>query len=209
MVDTVLLKTDGEFDIIKIPYNVNLDNFNYLKKFSQTGEGNPKLLNEWHLSDEVLLIYGWDSSNQDIVNKHSVPPPIDNNLYFNDMIIVRLNENGHLANLTKTDYMNFKNILSEGFDNLEDDDKLSEDFELHNKDSNEDQLNDDYNSISETDSDTCSDESDENYHDTYENLEDELNEDNVNTLEVKTDEPDSYSGDNIEDKDKLMFEFSE
>ena len=209
MVDTVLLKTDGEFDIIKIPYNVNLDNFNYLKKFSQTGEGNPKLLNEWHLSDEVLLIYGWDSSNQDIVNKHSVPPPIDNNLYFNDMIIVRLNENGHLANLTKTDYMNFKNILSEGFDDLEEDDKLSEDFELHNKDSNEDQLNDDYNSISETDSDTCSDESDENYHDTYENLEDELNEDNVNTLEVKTDEPDSYSGDNIEDKDKLMFEFSE
>ena len=209
MVDTVLLKTDGEFDIIKIPYNVNLDNFNYLKKFSQTGEGNPKLLNEWHLSDEVLLIYGWDSSNQDIVNKHSVPPPIDNNLYFNDMIIVRLNENGHLANLTKTDYMNFKNILSEGFDDLEEDDKLSEDFELHNKDSNEDQLNDDYNSISETDSDTCSDESDENYHDTYENLEDELNEDNVNTLEVKTDEPESYSCDNIEDKDKLMFEFSE
>ena len=209
MVDTVLLKTDGEFDIIKIPYNVNLDNFNYLKKFSQTGEGNPKLLNEWHLSDEVLLIYGWDSSNQDIVNKHSVPPPIDNNLYFNDMIIVRLNENGHLANLTKTDYMNFKNILSEGFDNLEEDDKLSEDFELHNKDSNEDQLNEDYNSLSETDSDTCSDESDENYHDTYENLEDELNEDNVNTLEVKTEEPDSYSCDNIEDKDKLMFEFSE
>ena len=90
MVDTVLLKTDGEFDIIKIPYNVNLDNFNYLKKFSQTGEGNPKLLNEWHLSDEVLLIYGWDSSNQDIVNKHSVPPPIDNNLYFNYISIFYL-----------------------------------------------------------------------------------------------------------------------
>ena len=128
------------------------------------------------------------------------------------MIVIRLNDNGHLTNFTETDYIHFKNLLSEGFDNLEEDDKLSEDFELHNKDSNENTIDNEYNSLSESDTDLSSDESDDDYHDTRENIEEQLQEDqspdDINNQSIQPEDKEIYDT-NLEENNNLMFEFSD
>jgi hypothetical protein len=157
MINTILLVQDGNIENIRIPYNVNLDEFTYTNKFENTGLTNPILLNEWHLFDNIILMYGWDIVNSGYENKHILPPPIDNKLYFYDILLLKLDTNGHLSNLSESEYMNFKTKTMEGFEDIENDSQLSEDFEFHDNIEAPDEIHNSY------DNDNLSDNSDDSY----------------------------------------------
>ncbi len=130
MVKTIILRQDGEIDMVKIPYNTDLDNFTFVREFNSKGEGNPKLLQEWMLFDNVILIYGWDKVKIGFENKHSMPSPIENSSFYNDIIVIKLNQDKHIENLSLSEYNHFKSIILDGFNDLEDDCGISDEFEI-------------------------------------------------------------------------------
>lgn len=73
----VLINRLGEFTEIHYTTQKNL-----ITKFVCKGTGKPKIL---HVFDDIKY-YGFSSGEENIINKTELPPPIDNELYYGDII---------------------------------------------------------------------------------------------------------------------------
>jgi len=68
-----------------------------------------------------VIIYGWATGEENKINKHELPPPIDNDLYYGDLIVL-LREDGELVDFSKEDYEEFYNYIFDGIDSCNDED---------------------------------------------------------------------------------------
>lgn len=122
MVNALLLVHDGSMRTVVLKPDTDVDNFQESTPFSKKGTGKVKRLQDWILFDDTILVYGWDDGDAGVENKHELPPPIDSDLYFGDIIVFRVNGNGHLDDFTEDLYHNFVEHILGGFSDLDSDD---------------------------------------------------------------------------------------
>lgn len=102
----VRINTFGEF------YNVTYTNlFNLKTKFTKKGSGRPTILHKW---DNGLVIMGYKNGQEEYINKHELPSPIDTLLFYGDLIIYKEDENFTIDN-----YQQFYNDIFQ-FEELDD-----------------------------------------------------------------------------------------
>lgn len=87
-------------------------------------------LNVWNYNGFDYILYGCSNGDAGEENKYDLPPPVDCELYFNDLYFLKY-ENDKIVDLTIEDYNNFYNDCFGGFEDIEntddeEDDTLSE-----------------------------------------------------------------------------------
>ena len=83
------------------------------------GFGNIKLLHTYISSEYEIIVYGWDSGSHLVINKHELPMPIDDKLYYGDLIII-LKCNGIFVDIELEDWEEFVYNSNGGFDDIND-----------------------------------------------------------------------------------------
>ena len=116
--------------------NIEKSDINFIKK-----NKNISKLNTWKYNNCDFVIYGCENGNAGEENKYDLPPPIDCELYFNDLYIIKLN-NDKLNDLTIEEYNTFYNDCFGGFEDIQTTDNEEED-ELSEHTSDRDFINDD------------------------------------------------------------------
>jgi len=98
------------------------------------GNGSLSCRCEYPMDDMTVSVYAWNDGEAGDENKHDLPPPIDNDLYFGNVYLL-----GHIGNkmvdLTKSDYDSLINKYFEGFDDIGSEDSWSEEETVASDDS--------------------------------------------------------------------------
>ena len=120
--------------------NIEKPDITFIKKNKHVSK-----LNTWKYNNYDFVIYGCENGNAGEENKYDLPPPIDCELYFNDLYIIKLNNN-KLENLSIEEYNTFYNDCFGGFEDIESTDDEEED-ELSEHTSDRDFIDDENISI--------------------------------------------------------------
>lgn len=113
MVKTVVLLNNSMTKSKNVELN-NLETYVINKGF-----GNIKLLHTYISSEYEIIVYGWDSGSHLVINKHELPMPIDDKLYYGDLIII-LKCNGIFVDIELEDWEEFVYNSNGGFDDIND-----------------------------------------------------------------------------------------
>jgi len=92
------------------------------------GYGKISQLHIWKYENLEVIIYGWENGHRKNINKHELPSPLDNNLFYGDLVVL-LKENEEYDDFPKEDYNEFYEYMFGGFDscNSTDDTDLDND----------------------------------------------------------------------------------
>lgn len=159
---------------------------------------------EWN--NDVISMYCWSEGSESKINKHDLPPPIDNELYYGDILVLR-HENGNLLDLSKDSYNKFYEDAFGGFEDIEDDEELSSEEEPTQSDidfiASEGEVSSEaeYTDEEESEEEAVSESEEESEEDSAElNLNDESS--NDPTSSEQTPNTSESNDNNEEDKDK-------
>lgn len=97
-------------------------------------------LYDW--KDDNFKLLGFNEEKNNNENKYELPPPIDNNLYFGDLFICKIDENNNFIDTNIEDFQIFYNKQFGGFYDIEFSSNEEED-ELSEHTSDNDFINDD------------------------------------------------------------------
>lgn len=79
-------------------------------------------------NNSKYVVYGKVSGRSGMENKYELPPPVDEELYFGTLVIIKLdNENNMILNLDLQEWKETYNALYGGFEDLESEEEESED----------------------------------------------------------------------------------
>lgn len=121
--------------------NITKTDLTFLDKYKNISH-----LYSWTFDTYEYKLFGSNTGNAGNENKYDLPPPIDSNLYFNDLYLFKI-KNNIFFDLTIADYNNFYNTLFEGFEDiLEDSKEITEELSEHTSD--RDFIDDEYSNIS-------------------------------------------------------------
>lgn len=114
---------------------IEKDNIDFLSK-----NKNISKLYSWDYNNSKLVLYGCIDGDAGEENKYDLPPPVDCELYFNDLYFL-MYENDKIVDLTIEDYNNFYNDCFGGFEDIENTDEEEDDI-LSEHTSDRDFIND-------------------------------------------------------------------
>ncbi len=137
-VTSLCLLTNGEIQEFRIPKSLDVDKID-LNKFPMSvlqslGKGVVERECDFTYNDKILSIFAWSDGKAGTENKHDLPPPIDNELYYGNIFAI-YHEKGKLLNLSKNDYNDFYEIAFGGFESLGSEDTWSTEEEIDSNDS--------------------------------------------------------------------------
>lgn len=115
-----------------------------------------------------------------LINKHELPPPIDEETYYGNIYIVCHDANGELVDFTEDDYESFYTSSFGGFEEINDESERSEDDE--DDDGNGDSDGEDLKDFIDDDEDGDSDDEDyedDGHGDSDDDIEDEVTEEDI------------------------------
>jgi hypothetical protein len=122
-VNIVIIKRNQEVKTINIEKNnINLP---YLHKLLNNKNilKNLKVLHVWSMGDYNIETYGYVDGKERMINRLELPPPIDQNLYYNELIFVCKNKENNIINFDDYKFEEFYNEIFEGFEDLIDDEE--------------------------------------------------------------------------------------
>ena len=112
----ILLKRTGGV------YEIETDSFEsdiLTLKLKKHGSGKPQILVIWEIDEYEYKLFGYKYGDAGQENKHDLPPPIDNELYFGDLLVYKTRKStSKLCNLIKSDYLETYEFLFGGFEDL-------------------------------------------------------------------------------------------
>jgi hypothetical protein len=105
--------------------NIDKSDIDFIKK-----NKNITQLNKWKYNNFDYVLYGCEKGDAGEENKYDLPPPVDCELYFNDLYIIKYDKNT-IVDLSVQEYNIFYNDSFGGFEDIidtdnEDEDSLSE-----------------------------------------------------------------------------------
>lgn len=114
----VVIDKNGEKQTIPIPRNISENNFHML--LTNKGDLNSfDLLCIWEdFEDSLICLYGFANGRENIINKHELPEPMESDLCYGDLLIVRMNMEEELSSLDVSGYERFYNWIFEGFEDV-------------------------------------------------------------------------------------------
>lgn len=136
-VHAAILSIGGTINTIKVPNTLKVDRLDCNKIssiFKSRGRGSIERECDYEWENNTFSIFAWTDGSAGNENKHELPPPIDNNLYFGDILVIKHND-GKLLNLTMDDYNMFYENAFGGFENLGSENSWSSEEELNSDDS--------------------------------------------------------------------------
>jgi len=142
MVNTIIIRTNGDVDEISINDHIDVDEFEFLKVkpfFKKIGKGDIERQCDWEIDEYKFSIFGWKEGKENIINKFELPPPEDTDLYYGDIILFRLFSD-NVINCSKEEFEIFYEASFGGFEDLGDHDTSDDDDD----DENEYDFNDDF-----------------------------------------------------------------
>lgn len=125
-IQALLLTTNGEVKNAKITLAKEesgcqlSDIQKYLKKKTV-----PQVLGTYSYKGNTLHVFGYKEGKAGTENKHELPPPIDNDLYFGDIVVLLSKEKKSFSKplpLKPEDYEAFYTQMFEGFEDIEEGD---------------------------------------------------------------------------------------
>lgn len=129
------------------------NNISTIKKIIKVkGGGKIEKIHYWKDDDNIISIYGFIEGSAGNENKHELPPPLDCDLFFGDLVVTKEKDN-KMEDFVTQDFMHFYSKKCGGFEDLESSDEKSSDIS-NKSDSDSDYL---------PSSDHDSDEDDEDY----------------------------------------------
>ena len=103
------------------------------KKCSLKSAANFEKRHTWNVDNYFYSVYAKDNGRANSENKYDLPPPVDEELYFNTMTIIKHTEpevtNGTITDLVKTEWNKVYEKLFGGFEDLDHSEELSDDEE--------------------------------------------------------------------------------
>jgi hypothetical protein len=109
----------------------NLDEI--YKKCKLKKADNFSLRHSWSFKNQWISLYAKDKGRANSENKYDLPPPIDSNLYFGTMILIKHKnkkpKNNEVLDFTKEEWLKLYEKLFGGFEDLGDEDSYSEEDE--------------------------------------------------------------------------------
>ena len=111
----------------------NFDLSTLYKKCSLKSEANFEKRHTWNVNDCFYSVYAKDNGRANSENKYDLPPPVDDELYFNTMAIIKHTEpeatNVTVTDLIMSEWNKIYEKLFGGFEDLDHSEELSEDDE--------------------------------------------------------------------------------
>ena len=136
MVKIIILQRNGNINDLEISSRCKNIKTNLSKKIENKGDGNFNEIGKWDNDDYDIVLFGWNKGVKENENKHEIPPPFDDNIYYGDIGCCKVSKNGQILNFKIEDYEKFYNDKYGGLDDLlsesssDDDDNLSINSEL-------------------------------------------------------------------------------
>jgi len=81
---------------------------------------------DFDYKDKIVSIFAFSEDKDGNINKHELPPPIDNNIYYGDIFVICHNKDG-LCNISKKEYKEFYETAFGGFDDIDNETDEGED----------------------------------------------------------------------------------
>jgi hypothetical protein len=82
------------------------------------GKGKVENIHNWKYNDLSVQLYGFSDGKAGDENKFELPPPVDSELFFGDMLFISCNKE-ELNELTLDDFIDFYNETMGGFEDIE------------------------------------------------------------------------------------------
>jgi hypothetical protein len=118
MLKLVVLAQDGTIKENEISSRCKNINMNLSKKISIKGNGGMNMLGSWNLENEKIEIFGFKTGDKNIENKHELPPPYDDEIFYGDICCCKFDNTGIIKHFRKENYEKFYNANFEGLDEL-------------------------------------------------------------------------------------------
>tara|TARA_Y100000589_G_scaffold322795_2_gene356342 strand:- start:487 stop:960 length:474 start_codon:yes stop_codon:yes gene_type:complete len=115
MVQCTVLQKNGSVLTIDIK-NSDINNCSYCKYLKKKKELSE--LCQWNYNNFIIKLYGLNEGIAGQENKHELPPPNDTQLYFGDLLAIKV-KNNVAHNFTEKDYRAFYDKAYGGFEDLE------------------------------------------------------------------------------------------
>ena len=125
----VILKKNGsiktkDFTLLtKKKYKFNLETLQMSKHIKKSR----KVIHTYNVDKINLIIIGSNKGKHTNINKHELPPPIDNNILYNDLIVIKTDLKNNIQDLTKDEYDKYYETLFGGFEELGSEDTDTDD----------------------------------------------------------------------------------
>jgi len=135
----VLLECDGEsVSEIKISNNFNMNKFDFSKIDSGDvedvrGKGKIERECDFEWQENTLSVFAFNDGKAGKENKTELPPPLDTQLYFGNIIIIA-HTGGEVKNLSLEEYKEFYNSAFGGFEDLGEEDSWSSEEDPNSED---------------------------------------------------------------------------
>ena len=135
-VTAVCIGKDKAISEIKVPENLNIDrlDFNKIKSFKVTKGCVYERECDFQWNEKTISIYASSNGKAGNENQYDLPPPIDSQLYFGNVLAL-CHEDSKLTKLTHADFNQFYDDAMGGFESLGDEDSYSEEEEPDSDDS--------------------------------------------------------------------------
>tara|TARA_B100001093_G_C26787765_1_gene997473 strand:- start:33 stop:755 length:723 start_codon:yes stop_codon:yes gene_type:complete len=126
----IVLRDNKNIKEISIPKNIctgQLD-VSLISGIKNKGYDNIERECDFEWEGDTVSIYAWVNGNESKINQHDMPPPIDKELYYGDILAIR-HKDGKLNNFSKDNYNSFYEDSFGGFEDIgsEDEEYSSED----------------------------------------------------------------------------------
>ena len=132
----VCIGKDKVISEIKIPENLNIDrlDFNKIKSFKISKGCVYERECDFQWNDKTISIYASSNGKAGNENQYDLPPPIDSQLYFGNVLAL-CHEDSKLTKLSHADFNQFYDDAMGGFESLGDEDSYSDEEEPDSDDS--------------------------------------------------------------------------
>ena len=121
MVEFIIISKSQDIMSEGLDQEVTLKNIHELLQNNRK-EKDLKKLYTWDFEDEKIEMYGYIEGKEKEINKLELPEPIENKLYYNELIFFSLNENDEYVDLDEEDFEDFYDMIFGGFDDIDSDD---------------------------------------------------------------------------------------
>lgn len=112
--------------------NFNIDDLYKKCKFRKKDDF--KLRHTWNYKNNYYSIFSKNKGRANSENKYDLPPPLDNELYFGSMIVIKhtnkIPKNNQVVDIDDKEWLKLYEHLFGGFEDLGDEDSLSEEEDI-------------------------------------------------------------------------------
>jgi DNA-directed RNA polymerase subunit M/transcription elongation factor TFIIS len=127
-IQCVLLTQKAEIKQVKLSLSNGTLSMDTIKQFMKKKE-TPQLLGKYPFKNQILTLFGFSTGKAGSENKHELPPPLDAQLYFGDILVIaskNTDDYREPVSLTTAMYETFYTAAFGGFEDLEEDEEEEE-----------------------------------------------------------------------------------